>query len=132
MSCKSALYAANTAEQTIATGGFVNFGTPIRRFGQNINIAGGAVILSGQGYYEIATNITFSPNGAGPVTVTILKDGVPIPGAVFQRTTANGLIYSGEIPVIVRIQCCKESVISVEMTGATNTVTNAAIVVEKI
>ncbi|MCQ2509938.1 MAG: hypothetical protein MJ116_05685 [Lachnospiraceae bacterium] len=132
MSCKAALYAANVTEQTIDTGGIVNFGNPIRRFGQNISVIGGNVILSGQGYYEIATNITFSPNGAGPVTVTILADGVPVPGAVFERTTANGLIYSGEIPAIIRVQCCKPVTITVEMAGATNTVTNAAIVVEKI
>lgn len=132
MSCKSVLYAANTAQQTIATGGIVNFGNAVRRYGQNANIIGGNVVLSGSGYYEIAANITFSPNGAGPVVVRILQDGAPIPGAVFERTTAASLIYSGEIPVIVRVQCCRDSVITVEMTGATNTVTNAAIVVEKL
>lgn len=131
MSCKSALYGANTASQAVAVGGAINFGNVIRRFGNNINLNGPNVTLSGAGYYDIDTNFTFTA-AAGTATITLYKNGVPIPGATISRTTAADTIYTVSIPAIVREVCCAGSAITAVLSGVAGTFTDAAIVVEKI
>lgn len=131
MSCKSAIYAVNTAAQTVAVGEVINFGTISRRFGSNLSISGGNVTLSGQGYYNIDVNVGFT-GVAGDTTITLYKDGVAIPGAEVTITTEAAGEYAVTIPAIVRQFCCVESVITAVVTGAAAAVNNAAIRVEKI
>lgn len=132
MSCKSALYAANTLPQALIIGGTVNFGAPVRRFGCNINLSGGNAVLNGAGYYDIDADLTFTAGAAGIVTVTLYKDGAPISGATASVTVAADSTYQVSVPAIVRLTCCCESTITAEITGVATTVTNAAIAVEKI
>lgn len=132
MSCKSALYMANTQTQTVAVNGLINFGSVIRRFGQNINGAATNVYLDGAGYYRIDTNFNLVTTAAGTVTVTLYKDGNPIPGA-----TTNVLVAAAEqiqisIPTLVRNKCCGESIITAVITGIGTNLSNAAIEVEKV
>lgn len=131
MSCKSAIYAANTNGQTLAVGSTINFGTISRRYGNNLNLSGGNVILLGAGYYDIDTNFTFLA-AAGTATITLYRDGVAIPGATASITTAANGTYSISIPAIIREFCCKEAVITAVITGVAVTMNNAAIAVEKI
>ena len=131
MSCKSCVYGANTASQNIVDGGTINFGSIVRRFGNNTNIAGGNGVVIGEGYYDIDTNITFTA-AAGTVTIALYKDGVPITGATATRTTAATSSYTITIPALVRQKCCCESVITAVLTGEDTTVTNAAIIIEKV
>ena len=134
MSCSAALYACNTSTQTSDAGvsTTLSFGTPVRRYGQLINISSGNVSLQSTGYFDVDTNFTLSA-GAGLVTIQLYKDGVAIPGASAQITAAAGPKYSVSIPCLVRNKCCCESVITAVITSVgAGTVTNAAIEVKKI
>lgn len=129
--CRSAIYAVNTAEQDIALGGVINFGSAVRRFGTNCNIAGGNVVIEGAGYYDIIASFTIEA-AAGTTTISLYKDGLPIPGATATLTTVADTTYAMTIPAIVRNQCCIESVITAVVSGTAQTVSNATIKVERI
>lgn len=131
MSCKSALYAANTASQTVAVGGAINFGAPIRRYGNNINVAGSSIRLNGAGYYDVDLNVTFTA-GAGTTTIALYKDGVVVPGATASFTTVADTTYQVTIPAIVRDTCCAESNLAAVVSGTALIISNAAVAVEKI
>lgn len=131
---RSALYAANTGDQTIAVNGVINFGNIVRRYGCNTNMSGGNPTLSGAGYYAVDANITFADTAAGTATIQLYANGVPIPGAMAQITTGTaGVVHSISIPAIVRNTCgCLDNTITAVVTGVAIDVTNAAIEIEKI
>ena len=133
MSCKSCLYAANTNTQAVAVNGVISFGNVVRRFGNNVGISGGNVIMNGAGYYDIDTNITFADTAAGTATIQLYANGTAIPGALAQITTGTAnAVHSISIPAVVRNTCCADNIITAVVTGVAISVTNAAIVVEKI
>ena len=131
MSCKSVLYAANTASQDVAANGVVNFGSAVRRFGQNCNISGGNVTVSGSGYYDVDVNISYLGSAADTATFSVYNDGVAIPGASAIVTTAASTAGCLTIPAVIREKCCMESTITVQSDIAV-TVNNASIVVKKV
>lgn len=126
------LYAANKQSQSfVAAGTVVNFGQPVHGYGNAIVLSGGNAVLNCQGYFAVIANVSFTATTGGTITIQLYKDGVAIPGA--QATViavANGG-YAVAVPAILRQKCCCESVITAEISGATGTVTNAAIVVGK-
>lgn len=129
---KSILYAANTNSQTFATAGTViNFGSIVRKYGCNIALSGGNVVVDGIGYYDIDANITFN-GAAGNVLIQLYKDGVAIPGAEATVTVVADTFYSVTIPAVIREHCCCEDTITAMISGVVGTVSNAAIVVEKL
>ena len=133
MSCKAALYAANTAAQTVTEAETtVNFGTIVRRYGRGINLSGGDVVVCESGYYDVDANFTFVATAAGDVTIALYKDGVRITGAVVTETVAAASSYSMSIPTIVRNTCDCESVITATIVGVAGTIENASIAVERI
>lgn len=132
MSCKSALYAANTNAQAVAIGGLVNFGTIVRRYGCNCRLEGGNAVVVGSGYYDLDVDLTITAGAAGTAVITLYKDGTPISGATASVTVAANSLYQVSIPAIVRQVCDCEGVITAVITGVATTVNNAAIAVEKI
>ena len=133
---KSAIYTANTSAQNVAVNGIINPGTIIRRFGQNLGLSGNAIQIDGAGYYDIDVSITAAPTAAGNVTVTMLKDGVVIPGATAtQSTTAANNPVNLSISSLVRefCPCCDGlSNLTFVLTGTAASISNVAIVVEKL
>ena len=128
---KSAIYAANTAVQTIAAAGTtINFGSIVRRFGC-LDLSGGNVITNCEGYYSVDTNFTVRGSGNGTVIIQLYSNGVAIPGAVATTTTATGSINSLSIPTEIRQKCCVSETITAVASGAVADITNAAIVVAK-
>lgn len=132
MSCKSAIYAANTAAQTTISGSTISFGSVVRRYGRCLNLSGGNVVADESGYYDINTNFTFTASAAGNVTISLYEDGVLIPGAVQTATVTSASIYNLNVPAIVRKTCCCESSITAIITGVAGVINNAAIKVERI
>ena len=133
---KSALYAANTSAQNIAVNGNINPGTVIRRYGPNVNLSGSAIQISGAGYYEIDASFTAAPTTVGNVTITAFLNNVAIPGgtATESVSTANDSANLA-INCIVRQPCeCCEGIsnLTFVLTGTASSVTNTAIVVEKL
>lgn len=129
---KSVLYAVNNNSQTVIVGDRVNFGQPVRRYGCNINISGGEVSITGEGYYDVDASVTIVAGAAGIVTVTLLKDGSVIPGAGASATVADGDTVTLTIPSsVIREKCCCESTISAVISGVIGVISNATIRVEK-
>lgn len=134
---KSLAYAANTQSQVIGTGGVINFGNPIRRYGCNCNVSGGNATIKGNGYYSISAAVTLLATAAGTVVVTLLKNGVAIPGATASATLVAGNTYQLNIPAAVTREtgcgcgCGDASTITAVITGVGATVDSAAITVVK-
>lgn len=129
---KAVMYAANSANQTVLSGGVINFGSLVRKYGCNCNVSGGNGEVVGQGYYLIDTNITVTAVDAGATTISLYKDGVAIPGAEAGLLFTQGGTYAITIPAVIRQNCCCTSTITVVLTGSTGTVNNAAILIEKL
>lgn len=127
----SLLFATNTASQALTNGQTLSFGQPVRRYGKNIQLSGGNVIISGEGYYPMIAGVTFTSSDAGVYTVQLFENGVPITGAKASLTVAANVIVAVAIPATVRIKCCEEKTITASVSGADSTVTNADIVVTK-
>lgn len=133
MGCKSILYGANTALQTVAVDGTVNFGSPVRRYGSNTYMSGGNAVVSGAGYYDIDTNFRLVATAAAPSTITLYKDGVAIPGAVATvNPAAIGDVVSVSIPAVVKNLCGCEQTITAVLTGSGANFNDAAIVVRRV
>lgn len=143
MSCKSAIYTANTSSTalTITTANVpvtIPLGTTIRRFGCNIQLSGSGILAEGQGYYDVDSNVTVTPATAGNYTVTLFRDGQAVPGATQTVTATAGSAISFNIPALIRNQCGSGSgtltlgVTTTAAVPATVTVNNVGVVVEKI
>lgn len=134
MSCKSAIYTAMTAPTAVAVGGTIPLGTVIRRFGCNCQLSGNGITVDGPGYYEVNASVTLLATAAGDVTVTMYKDGVPVPGATATETlSAIGNSANLNIASMVRLQCCDSaSTLTFVLTGTANTVSNVGLVVKKV
>lgn len=134
MSCKSAIYTANTSTQAVAVGGTLMLGSIVRRFGCSVNLNGNGINLKEAGYYDVKVSITAAPTAIGTVTATLFRNGVAIPGATASAavSTANNPI-SLPIAALVRESCCgDDSTLTLVLTGTAANVTNVAVVVVKI
>lgn len=143
MSCKSAIYTANTSPATITLttaqpSATLPLGTVIRRFGCNVQLSGNGILLDGSGYYDVDASVTLTPVAAGDYTVALYRDGVAVPGATQTVTAVAAAAVNFNIPALVRLQCCDSSatltlVLTTTATlPAEVTVNNVGVVVEKI
>lgn len=129
---KSIIYAGNSNTQTsTATGTVVSFPTIVRRYGNNLALSGGNVVIRGAGYYTGYVNLTFEGTATGTAVFTVYKNGVAIPYANASRSTADATIYNITIPFADRNTCCADEVYTVVASGVAVDITNAAILVEK-
>ena len=86
-----------------------------------------------QGYGSPYGYPSVAPTAAGTVTVTLVKDGVPIPGATASAAAAAGAPTVLSFPALVRQPCCASgSALSLVLTGAAATVNNVALRVQRI
>lgn len=141
---KSAIYTANqrpypTTLTTAQPTAQLELGTVIRRFGCNAQLSGSGILLDGQGYYDVDTNVTITPEVAGDYTIALYEDGVAVPGAQQTVTVpAIGDAIAFNIPALVRLQCCNSSatltlVLSTTATLPTTvTINNVGVLVEKV
>ena len=133
---RSAIYVANTGSQEINENGNINLGTILRRFGCNFGLAGTGLSIAGPGYYEIEASITLAPAAEGEITVAMYKDEVAVPGASATVTAAAaGDSVNLSILSLVRECCpCADTIsnLTFKVLGGTATVTNIAIVGEKL
>lgn len=139
MSCKAAIYTANPGSQTVSTGGTINLGSIIRRFGNSccgdpiINLNGSGITLNEAGYYDVDVSVTALPTAAGPVTIAVFQDGVAIPGSTNTTTVAaaGNPVNLTSLPM-VRVRCGSASSISVVLVNGTGTIANISVKVIKI
>lgn len=132
---KSAIYTANTTEQALAIGASIDPGTIIRRYGPNINLVGNAININGAGYYSVNASFIILGTAAGTATISLVRDGVAIPGATASASLGVGDVATLSIDALVReFGCCcnNNSNLSFVLSGTPGTISNVAIVVERI
>lgn len=121
MSCKSAIFTANTTAQTVAVGGTLSLGSIIRRYGCDLNLNGSSITINGcndAGYYDVKASVTAAPTAAGTVTAAVSTAGNPV---------------ALPIAALVREFCCgDDAALTLVLSGAAATVSNVAVVVERI
>lgn len=100
---KSFIYTVNQSVQNVAADGVVEPGSVIRRFGQNLNLSGNGIEARGDGYYSLDAVVVCAPAAAGPITATLYRDGVAIPGA-FGTVTAAAANDIVTIPIMTAIR----------------------------
>lgn len=133
MSCKSALYTAMQTPTAVAVNGAIPLGSLIRRYGCDASLNGNAVNITGTGYYDVDASITVAPTAAGTVTATLVRNGVPIPGATASAAAAAGAPVVLAFPALVRQACCASgSALTLILSGAAATVSNVAFRVQRI
>lgn len=86
---KSALYAINSAQQTLTGGGSVDLGNPVHGFGQtccqkSIDVSGNNLTLRDGGMYGIVISATVTASAPATITLQAYQDGVAfgVPQAV--------------------------------------------------
>ena len=132
---KSAIYTVNAGPQVLVAGQQIDLGNVVRRFGCNTMLNGDAIIISGQGYYHTDANITINGTAGGTATITLLKDGVAVPGAVATALLANGSVLTLGLHALLREACpCADSAsaLTLRLDGVGATITNVAFIVEKV
>lgn len=132
---KSLIYTANTAGAAVPIGNTVPVGSIIRRYGACVDATGSAINLLEAGYYEVSVSATFTAAAAGDVRLTLLQDGVAVPGATAAETitTATTQISNVGIVAVVRVCKCCTSNLSVVVGGtAAPTISNMAIRAVKV
>ena len=133
MSCKSAIFTANTNAQAVAAGGTLALGSTIRRYGCNLNQNGNSITINGcddAGYYDVKA----APTAAGTVTVSLFRNNVAVPGAAASAAVSTaGNPVNLSIAALVREFCCgDDSALTLVLSGAASTVSNVAVVAERI
>lgn len=103
------------------------------RGGQNYQLQGNGITLTGPGYYDIAAGATLSGSAAGTITLTAYQDGVAIPGMTASQTVkAAGDIVTLGVSGIIRNYCTKPvSTLTIVISGMAATGTNLAIDITK-
>lgn len=104
----------NTTTQTIPAEGLIDFGTVYRKY-----IARGyanscldtssttAPTLAQKGMYHITVTVTFTADAAGDVTLQLLENSIPVPGAISVETvtTADTQVITTTFDYIVLVSC---------------------------
>lgn len=134
---KAAIYVVNNSTQDVAVDGAINPGTIIRRFGQCVGLSGNGIQLNSSGYYDLKTSITLSSTEEGEVTVTVLDNGIPIPGATATETiaAADDVVNLSIVALIRQVECCYNpgpASLTFIVSGIPATVTNIASTVIKL
>ena len=133
MSCKSAIYAVNTAATAVAENGIIPLAETIRRFGCNLGRTGSAIVANGRGYYEAVVSVSALVADAGDVTVSLLADGAVIPGATATATAAAGGVVNLSFPAMIRLLCdCVNTSLTLQLSDSAATIQNVAVLVEKV
>lgn len=129
MSCKSAIYVANTGAQVLQIGSTISLGSIIRRYGCAVNLNGNGITIDERGYYDVDASVIATAAAAGTVTVTLLRDGVAVPGAVASATAAAAGTVALPITALVRQACgCSGgSTLTLVLGGTAATINNVAL-----
>ena len=134
MSCKSAIYTANTTATAVSVNGIIPLGETIRRFGTNLSQSGNTITAQGRGYYDANVSVSAEATAAGDVTVSLLADGSPVPGATAtESAAAAGDIVNLAFPGMIRLlRECDSSNLVLQLTDGAATMQNVAVLIEKV
>lgn len=133
---KAAIYTVNQGAVAVAVGGIIPLGSINRRFGCKCNNAldlnGNGITINEAGYYDVNISVTATATAAGNVTVTLLKDGVAVPGATATATAAASGTVALPILPLVRQMCGSGSTLTLVLTGTAATVNNVSVKIIRV
>lgn len=142
MSCKPELSLVNAASTSVAVNTAINLGNSVRRRGIKncgdypIDYNGAGIIINKPGYYRFMANLTFTSPSAGDVTVTLLQNGVPVPGytATTTITTAATQVVNLALNAPdVRVYCgTTPAIFTLVVSGIGITTSNVAVSVLEV
>ena len=128
---QSGIYVANTTTAALSADSVIPLGAIVRRFGCALDLNGNGINLMVPGYYDVKASISYIATSAGVVTVTLLADGVAVPGANASVTAAAGDTVNLSIAAIVK-RCCASAGTLTLQVGAAGTLENVAIAAQKV
>ena len=147
MACRAEISTVNSTPATVAVGSTLPLGAVVRRFGNTkdcngcctpvLNLYGtNAIIINESGYYDFNVNVTFTATTAGNATITMLLNGVPVPGftATTNIATATTQVATISIPAPdIRVFCNGTPVTaSFVVSGIAITTSNIAVSAHKL
>lgn len=135
MSCKSNIYAVNTASTAVTANSTIPVTTIVRRYGSATNLLGNSITLNEAGYYLVNVSATFTAPVAGNVAITLQSNGTAVSGATGASTITTATTQSSEISfsAIVRVFCgSTPNALTLVNTGVASTFSNVAITVVKV
>lgn len=127
---RAAIYTANTTSAALGADSIIPLGAIIRRYGCGLALNGNGINLMGRGFFTVDASVSYTPTAAGPLTVSLLADGVAVPGAVATVTGVAGATSNLSIVGMVR-RCCDSAGTLTLMVDADGTLENVAMVVEQ-
>lgn len=130
MGCPSCIYTVIT-NAAVAEGAQGQYGSVVRRYGKNLTLDGGGIILIGSGYYSLDASLTFTPTGAGPVTIQFYQDGSVVPGALATVQGAAGEPITLPVTGTLRNCGCNCNTTLTYTISAAGTTNNLAVRVTK-
>lgn len=118
---KAALFAVNTAQQTLTGGGSIDLGNPVHGFGQTccqktIDVSGNNLTLREGGMYGIVMSATVTASAAGTVTLQAYQDGTSIGSPQAVNIAAANEVASVTVPIGPRVACNGSSIITLVAT----------------
>ena len=133
---KALIYTANVGTQAVAEGGAINLGSIVRRYGNRccnpaINLNGDGITISEAGYYRVAVDVTAAPTAAGPVTITLLQDGVAVLSKTGTAAAAADAVALSIASPVVRVRCNTTNTLTVQLTAGAGNVSNVGVSVVK-
>lgn len=126
----AAIYTANTTAAALGADSIVPLGAIVRRFGCALDLNGNGINLMEKGYYAVDASISYTPTAAGELTVTMMADGVAVPGAVATVTGVAGSAANLHVVGMVK-RCCAGAGTLTLMVNQEGTLNNVALLVEK-
>lgn len=131
-----ALYSANQATQTVSPNGSISLGEAVHKScPSQANIEGGAITLSGCGYFSVTATATFT-GSAGDAVLALYKDGHKVPGAIATETiaTADTEYHTISLTALVAKTPCKlrSAVSLMNLSPSSVTVTSCSAFCERV
>lgn len=128
---KSGIYTANTTAVALGENSTLPLGNIVRRFGCALDLNGNGINMADSGYYNVRSSVTYTPTTEGLLSVQLIADGVPVPGAFATVTAAAGTTYNLSIVGMVR-RCCASAGTLTIITNQAGTLNNIAMAVEEV
>lgn len=146
MSCKAEISTVNTTPATVAVGSTLPLGAVVRRFGNTkgcngcctpvLNLSGtNTIVINESGYYDFNVNVTFTATTAGNATITMLLNGVPVPGFIATTNIATATTQAATLTICapdIRVFCNgTPATVSFIVSGIAITTSNIAVSAHK-
>ena len=132
------LFAITPTTSDVVAGGTIPLEQPARRISPVIQLSSNSITIPGgqcrAGYYKVSGTVTLSSSATGVAQIELHKNGAAFPGIVAQGSidTATTQVITLPIEGIVRVEQDEIAVLTLVNAGIAITVSNVALVVERI